>query len=93
MLMTGAAISAMLSEDIQVRGRPKHRLPVRDGPLAPGERVIWLAQLSGRGDHLFAVPGVVVAVAGRRVTIAVEAFGKETVRRVVRPDRLLPRAD
>jgi hypothetical protein len=37
------------------------------------------------------VPGVVVAGAGRRVTIAVQAFGGETVRRVVHPDRLLPR--
>ena len=80
----------MVSGEISLRNRPKYRLSVRDGPLKTGERIIWLAQLSGRGDHLFPVPGVVVAVAGRRVTIAVQAFGGETVRRVVRPERLLP---
>src|SRR4051812_8105475 len=83
----------MLSGEIRLRHRPKYRLPVREGPLKSGERIIWLAQLSGRGDHLFPVPGVVVAVAGRNVTIAVEAFGGETVRRVVRPDCLLPRPE
>ena len=76
-----------------MRDRPKYRLPVRDGPLTPGERIIWLAQLSGRGDHLFPVPGIVIAVADRRVTIAVKAFGGKTVRRIVRPDRLLPRSE
>ena len=83
----------MLGGEIHLRERRKYRLPVRDGPLTPGERIIWLAELSGRGDHLFPVPGVVVAVAGRRVTIAVQAFGGETVRRVVRPDRLLPQPE
>jgi hypothetical protein len=73
-----------------VKHHPKYRLPVHDGPLKPGERIIWLAQLSVRGDYLFPVPGVVVAVAGRNVAITVEAFGGQTVRRVVRLDRILP---
>jgi hypothetical protein len=73
-----------------MRNRPKHLRPVREASFKPGERIIWLAHLSGRGDHLFPVPGVVVAAGGRNVTIAVEAFGGETVKRIVRPNRLLP---
>ena len=88
--MTASAITAMLIWEIRVRHRPTYLRPVREAPVKPGERIIWLAQLSGRGDHLFPVPGVVIAVAGQRVTIAVQAFGGETVRRVVHPDRLLP---
>ena len=76
-----------------MRRRPKHYLPARNESLKSGERIIWLAQLSGRGDYLFPVPGVVVAVAEQNVTIAVEAFGGETVRRVVHPDRVLPQSE
>jgi len=92
--MTGSEISAMLDgKEIHVRDRPAYLRPLREPSVKPGECIIWLAQLSGRGDHLFPVPGVVIAATWRNVTIAVQAFGGDTVRRVVRPDRVLPRPD
>jgi len=73
-----------------VRHQSKDRLPVRAPPLGPGERIIWLAHLGGRGDHLFPVPGVVVSGWGKHIRIAVQVYGGGMVTRVVRLDRVLP---
>jgi hypothetical protein len=91
--MTVSAITAILIPEIPVRHHPTYLRSMREARFESGERIIWLAQLSGRGDHLFPVAGVVVSVAGRTVTIAVEAFGGKTVRRVVHPNRVLPWPD
>jgi len=78
----------MLRRESRVRNCPNYLRFIREPSVRPGDRIIWLARLSGRGDHLFPVPGVVVAARRGSVTIVVQAYGGTAVRRVVQHDRV-----